>query len=227
MDDPGHQRIKLEIDLLESMYPDQIQFDPKAGEVGWRDDQGASLHLRLPESYPEHALPIVLSASINKTDVRELLRQRMVELQPGEEVLDSIVSAFQDLEVPDRTQEVSSKECDDGEDGESCTVVVWLHHLLNTNKRKQCLWAPETVSGLTKPGYPGVLVFSGPQRLVHAHVSELKQLNWQAFQVRLESSDEWTFSHSPGVKEVETMKEAVAALGPKHKQEFMEAMRMK
>ena len=107
-------------------------------------------------------------------------------------------------------------------------LIVWLHHLLNTNKRKQAL-SPSLpgVSGITKPGYPGVLIYSGSSEAVHEHVDALKQLNWQAFQVRYESDEAWTFTHGEGIKEVEAMKDVVAEVGSSNKDHFMEAMRMK
>lgn len=80
---------------------------------------------------------------------------------------------------------------------------------------------------MTKPGYPGVLVYSGLANAVHEHVDALKHLNWQAFQVRYESEEEWTFAHGAGVKEVEAMKDAVAEIGLERKERFMDAMRMK
>jgi hypothetical protein len=105
---------------------------------------------------------------------------------------------------------------------------VWLHHLLNTNKRKQALSPPSPeVSGATKPGYPGVLLYSGPAEAVSEHVNELRQLNWQAYSVRLKSDEAWTFKHGTGVQEFETMKEVVADIEEDKKQLFMEAMRMK
>jgi len=106
-------------------------------------------------------------------------------------------------------------------------VIIWLHHLLNTNKRKQALSPPAGVSGVTKPGYPGVLIYAGPYDLVHEHVNELKGLNWQAFQVRLEDDEAWIFAHGSGVREMEAMKDVVAAIGDQRKDLFMEAMRMK
>ncbi|EXJ90514.1 hypothetical protein A1O1_03617 [Capronia coronata CBS 617.96] len=96
------------------------------------------------------------------------------------------------------------------------TVIIWLHHLLALSKRKLAVTPTTTtttisttgttmssssssspsssnsisISGLTKPGYPGIMVFSGPKDLVDAHVRELRGLNWQAFQVRYDSDDE-------------------------------------
>ncbi|KAG9776345.1 hypothetical protein KCU88_g4896, partial [Aureobasidium melanogenum] len=88
------------------------------------------------------------------------------------------------------------------------TVIIWLHHLLALSKRKLAVTPSTTahthtttgtlsssssasgISGLTKPGYPGIMIFSGPRDLVDAHVAQLKGLNWQAFQVRYDSDDD-------------------------------------
>lgn len=84
----------------------------------------------------------------------------------------------------------------------SKTVIIWLHHLLATSKRKLALspsvvnsnsnsntTTTATISGMTKPGYPGVFIFSGPRDLVDSHVKELKSLNWQAFSKRYDSDE--------------------------------------
>ncbi|EHY52963.1 hypothetical protein HRR83_006204 [Exophiala dermatitidis] len=84
------------------------------------------------------------------------------------------------------------------------TVIIWLHHLLALSKRKLAVnptvqtgppslslsSSASGISGLTKPGYPGIMIFSGPRDLVDAHVAQLKRLNWQAFQVRYDSDDD-------------------------------------
>ncbi|KAL2429953.1 hypothetical protein ABEF95_013460 [Exophiala dermatitidis] len=88
------------------------------------------------------------------------------------------------------------------------TVIIWLHHLLALSKRKLAVTPSTTahthtttgtlsssssssgISGLTKPGYPGIMIFSGPRDLVDAHVAQLKGLNWQAFQVRYDSDED-------------------------------------
>ncbi|KAH9827583.1 hypothetical protein Tdes44962_MAKER02841 [Teratosphaeria destructans] len=230
MNEVQEERLSAEIALLESMYPEQMYYNEKARELTYRSDNG-SFHLRLPDGYPQNALPSVLSASQGKTDLREQLRQHIAKLEPGEEVLDEIILSFGELAEraalsSDATHPPDEK--DPVKEDKSSTIIVWLHHLLNTNKRKQAL-SPSCsgVSGITKPGYPGVLIYSGPSKAVHEHVNELKGLNWAAFQVRLEEDELWTFSHGSGVSEVEAMKDVVAEVGDDRKGPFMEAMRMK
>ncbi|KAF2772526.1 hypothetical protein EJ03DRAFT_324529 [Teratosphaeria nubilosa] len=231
MNEAQNERLSAEIALLESMYPEQIYYNEQARELTYRSAND-SFHLRLPDGYPETALPSVLSASQAKTDIREQLRQHIAKLDLGEEVLDAIVLAFEEL--AERTANASDDAThppdkkDPVKEDKSTTIIIWLHHLLNTNKRKQALSPPSPgISGITKPGYPGVLIYSGPSKAVHEHVNELKGLNWAAFQVRLEEDELWTFSHGSGVREVETMKDVVAEVGEGRKGPFMEAMRMK
>lgn len=229
------ERLRTEVSLLESMYPDQIQYNGKSREVLYHADN-ASFILRLPAEYLDSSLPDVLSASQGRLDLRESLRDYIKQCETGEEVLDSIILAFNEMaESHARETETAAESMADRQKAamhsdteHKATIIVWLHHLLNTNKRKQALSPPSPdVSGITKPGYPGVLIYSGPASAVHEQVNELKQLNWAAFQVRLESEDEWSFTHGAGVKEVEAMKDVVAEVGEARKEVFLEAMRMK
>ena len=233
MSNEEDDRLKSELSLLEAMYPDQVVFDSNARELRYTTDHG-SFQVRLPPGYLQDELPIVISTSFYRTDGREALANRVKSYDIGEEVLDSVILAFNDL-LEQHLSELQSENISNNEisygstiDNQEATVIVWLHHLLNTNKRKQALAPPSSeVSGATKPGYPGVLLYSGPAKAVHEHVNELRQLNWQAFSVRLESDEAWTFEHGTGVQEFETMKEVVADIDDDKKQLFMESMRMK
>ena len=138
------------------------------------------------------------------------------------------LAAHHELEASSQSPEPpNSSETTDGSESGDATVIVWLHHLLNTNKRKLALSPDPSVSGITKPGYPGVLMYSGPAKAVREHVNELKGQNWAAFQVRLEEAEAWEFSHGKGVREVEAMGDVVAAVGEARKAEFMQAMKIK
>ena len=159
-------------------------------------------------------------------------------LTEGEEALDAIIACFRlliegtdsDLNSGAGTNnDLSAYKMTTGERGR--TVIIWLHHLLAPGKRKLAVAPPASISGITKPGYPGVLVFAGPKSPVMEHVNTLKAENWQAFQVRHEEDECWEFAHS-GVVEVETMSEAVAAVefgahGARRKQQFLEAVGIK
>lgn len=223
------ERLKSELSLLESMYPTQLTYDEKSNELAFTSGSGA-FSLRLTDGYLVNELPIILAASAGRADIRDELKACVSGCTMGDEILDSVISAF--IELAESRDVEGKRECITGNaierfENSKATVIVWLHHLLNINKRKQALSPPSNaVSGITKPGYPGVLIYSGPAEAVYEHVNDLKQLNWQAFQIRLESDEEWTFDHGSSVKEVESMKEVVGDIGDR-KATFMEAMRMK
>lgn len=223
-------RLQAEIDLLGAIYPENVSYNGKSREIKYSSDEGAFV-LRLPSGYLDNELPEALSASIGKDDARTQLKQHVQSLSTGEEVLDSLIAAFIDLagEASQASEVAAASEASPSTvtPNTHATIIIWLHHLLNTNKRKLALSPSAGVSGITKPGYPGVLIYSGSSQLVHEHIAELKRQNWQAFQVRLETDEVWTFAHGEGVREVEGMKDVVAAVGEERKSEFLEAMRMK
>jgi hypothetical protein len=230
MEPDNEERFKLELELLQSMYPDQITFAEKARELRFIDTD-SKLELQIPDGYLAAERPIVLTARVAQQDLREAVHQSILSCSAGEEILDSVIVSFLEIcsqartnvESEDRPAEPVANQA-----ARSVTIVVWLHHLLNTNKRKHALSpASSEVSGLTKPGYPGVLIFAGPEKAVQDHVNDLKHLNWQAFQVRLEDDGAWKFAHGNGMVEVESMKDVVAEIGDAKKDLFMEAMRMK
>ena len=218
----NEKRLEMEMSLLEAMYPAEIMFHKKTKEVIYVSDSG-SLHLRIPEAYPSSEAPEVISANdAHKVDLRDKMKQKIQSLPFGEEALDAVIAEFQalaaDLQVDTQKSSVSSNvECEikkicpsEGQGEAKKTTVIWLHHLLNTSKRKKVLArSVSEISGVSKPGYPGVLIFSGPARVVNDHVNELRQLNWQAFQIRLEEPQEWRFAHERGVVEVESLKDVV------------------
>lgn len=218
-EDPS--RLDNEIELLTAIYPDQATYSPRSRELKFTQDH-ATLHLRIPDTYPECGLPDILSATeSSKQDIRNETKASIqaLNLAEGEESLDAIISAFQDLlsnraesrSISSAKSSTSHHQQRDSNGGGNTpkTVIIWLHHLLNTSKRKLCL--SPTFAGVTKPGYPGVLVYSGPAAAVDAHVCELKKQNWAAFQVRFEEEVEWVFRHE-GVREVEGMGDVVRAL---------------
>jgi hypothetical protein len=224
-------RLEMEVELLEAMFPEQATYDSKARELKYTQG-GAILQLRLPESYPESGLPDVIAASnAAKTDIRTATKSAIKDsgLIEGEEALDAIIAAFQQVIESDITdQNVNQSSSHTGDTDSVKTVIIWLHHLLATSKRKLAI-SPSTLSGLTKPGYPGVMIFSGPALAVTEHVNTLKAENWQAFQVRYEEDVLWKFGHGKGVKETETMGEVVKGVEGKagQKEEFLKAVGIK
>ncbi|KAF2213435.1 hypothetical protein CERZMDRAFT_39129 [Cercospora zeae-maydis SCOH1-5] len=233
MSSEREERLATELELLGSMYPEQVTYTEKGREIAYTSGTG-SLKLRLPDGYLEDSHPDVISASVGKQDIRDQMKQCIDRSEIGEEVLDAVINDFIDICETSRHTgaeaagtQVPSQAIADSSAPQSFTVIIWLHHLLNTNKRKLALHPADTVSGITKPGYPGVLIYSGPTKDVQEHVNELKAQNWQAFQPRLESDEGWTFKHGRGVIEVEAMKDVVADLDDERKEEFLEAMRIK
>lgn len=220
MSEEDISRLDNEIELLTAIYPDQATFSLKSRELKFTQDH-ATLQLRIPETYPESGLPDLLAATdFTKHDIRTQTKTAIqaLGLPEGEEALDAIISAFQQV-ISDRletssiasTKSAKSLKSTKHEDPNTKkTVIIWLHHLLNTNKRKLCL--SPAFSGITKPGHPGVLVYSGPVAAINAHVNELKAQNWAAFQVRFEEEVEWRFKHGEGVREVESMADVVKLL---------------
>lgn len=224
-------RIESEIALLEAMYPEEVFYTAKSKEVQY-SHEGSVVLLRLPDFYPEAEQPQIISATNSKkVDLRDKLKQAFESLPVGEEALDAIINAFQDLvassEVEESPQHVHQMPTRQPDDAKKQTTIIWLHHLLNTNKRKLALSPSDNhVSGISKPGYPGVLIFSGLASGVQEHVNTLKQQNWAAFQIRYEEEFEWIFEHGNGVKEVESMGKVVKDVGAR-KNDFLEAMRLR
>ncbi|KAK5075514.1 hypothetical protein LTR64_001721 [Lithohypha guttulata] len=236
------ERQQAELALLQAMFPDQVTWNDQRQEVQYKSTAGASLTLRLPEGYPGKQEPTLLGAfDQQKKDIRQLTKDTFnsLNLPLDQEVLDTLLQRFEDVvESRARTLEStqSSKVLADSAttNEESCkTVVVWLHHLLNTNKRKLALHpsiGAAKIVGLTKPGYPGVLIYSGPREHVDAHVAELKDQRWQAFQVRMDVAGptSWSFSHGSGIREVESMSDVTQAIVEKENRDaFLEAIHIK
>lgn len=227
-------RLENELALLTSMYPDDLTYNAERRELYYRPNgQKAVLCLRIPSDYPSMSKPETVGGVVGLHDVRDRVRYILSPLEVGEESLDAVVAGFNDLaeEVVSQTQHNSEQDetSQRGEhSGQAKTVIIWLHHLLATAKRKAILSPPSPdIAGISKPGYPGVLVFSGPANAVDAHARELRGMNWQAFQVRAEEADLWEFKHGQGVMEFESMGEVVADLPEGRSDLFMEAMRMK
>ncbi|KAF2659214.1 hypothetical protein K491DRAFT_712745 [Lophiostoma macrostomum CBS 122681] len=234
-------RLEMELQLLEAMYPDQTQFDARSRDFKFSDG-AAVLQLRLPDTYPESDLPSVLSATdLSKNDTRDRVQAEIesLHLAEGEEALDAIIAGFQSIVAATNNTSNSQAVIDTPggtnqtpmpESGK--TVIIWLHHLLALSKRKLALAPSSSVTGVTKPGYPGVMVFSGPTSAVSEHINGLKAENWQAFQVRYEEAVLWDFAHGVGVREVETMGEIAKAIeagdrGTERKADFLKAVGIK
>ena len=224
-------RQEAEINLLQAMYPDELSYDDKSSELRYQDDDG-SLVLRIDESYPSKTKPTVIVAQFRQgtVDKREEIREAIASLTLGEEALDILITAFKDIAgSSEALQNYTDPNIrpQETEQSSKATFIIWLHHLLATEKRKLATRPTSPlVHGITKPGYPGVMIFSGQAAEVREHVGELRSLNWQAFQVRYEADEEWTFMHGNSIKEVETMSEVTQDMNEDCKKTFLGAMRM-
>lgn len=239
MDESAEERLDLELGLLKSMYPDALKFDEKAHELSFSSSTESTdkLVLRLGSTYPAHGTPEVISArDKNGRDLREEIKMLTQDVcrssgdmeSPGE-VLDAVLAAYLERLDVSAAAEVSREGVAVQEAVETPkTIIIWLHHLLATGKRKLAIHpsvASDKIRGLTKPGYPGVLVFSGSKSAVDAHVHELKSQNWQAFAVRYEEDEEWEFAE--GIREVETMGEAAQAVEESKREIFLKVIGVK
>ena len=225
-----------ELDLLQAMYPEQVQWHEQRQELTYTSISGADLVLRLDNEYPEKSTPTLISAiGSNKEDFRDRMRTCLKHIaeSSGEAVLDEVIQIFEDLVQSSVSNDKVTEDIVDQPTESFKTTIIWLHHLLNTNKRKLATTPESRISeiiGLSKPGYPGVLIYSGNAAAIDAHVAILKDQRWQAFQVRLDEtvSQPWTFSHSSGVKEVESMSDITSALQVvSQKEAFLKAMHIK
>lgn len=236
MEENSEERLSLELELLRSMYPGLVQYESKARDVSFSSTEGSAdkLVLRLPSTYPEHGFPEVISArGSSGTDLRAamkaIVQQTCQENQEGE-MLDALLIKYTEMQDSISGQEVlpeAAEELPETQDRKK-TVVIWLHHLLATSKRKLAIQPSsmaDQVRGVTKPGYPGVMVFTGTQAAVDDHVAELKSQNWQAFAVRYEDNEEWRL-HS-GISEVETMSEVVQCIEEHRREAFLKAVGVK
>ncbi|GAW17924.1 hypothetical protein ANO14919_073930 [Xylariales sp. No.14919] len=248
------ERFGAELDLLLAMYPDSLGFSPKARELKYshRHDESSAkppavLILRLPDTYPLSGLPEVISATGHyREDLRSATKAAFCSIgaPAGEEVLDALLLAFRDLVSSQESlhrntalQEASRPKSSETNVPANRTVIIWLHHLLNTNKRKLALnpsMVGSDISGITKPGHPGVLIFSGESSAVESHVVELRNQRWQAFQIRYDTdnagapSEIWQFKHGAGICEVGAMSDvAQSIVDPALKEVFLGSIGVK
>ncbi|EXJ58125.1 hypothetical protein A1O7_05549 [Cladophialophora yegresii CBS 114405] len=265
-------RFENELALLEAMYPGLISFDSKSRDLKYTspNSSSATLVLRLHDQYPTGPdKPQIISASSgSRNDIRNKVQQAVETVmfeEQGSEILDILINRFEEITAETAQGPVAGTSDgqhnatkDNGVDADAeftqpfKTVIIWLHHLLATSKRKLAVnpslnarvlsrsgYSSLDISGITKPGYPGIMIFSGRSDLVEAHVAELKALNWQAFQIRYDSAeeskqhdrapDQWQFSCCKGkIVELETMAEIVQSIVKEdQKSIFLQAVGLK
>lgn len=182
---------------------------------------------------------------------RAALARQVEELESGVEVLDVLINAFVE-HLPELTAEGSESEAESLSSTTASKpasgktkgkgkgrgpprikrVVIWSHHLLATSKRRDILaWSKElALAGYSRPGYPGAVFAEGEEDQIDEFVRRLKQLRWQALQVRAEDVGEQRLcGPGEGVQEVEGLGEVSDGL-KKRSQEctemFLEGMKI-
>jgi hypothetical protein len=125
------------------------------------------------------------------------------------EIIDAFISWTPSSSSAMLTEE-SSLPLESSTPATNFVILIWIHHLLSTTKRKAIL-ALEALRGLSKPGYPGILVLQGPKDALDNAVTNLKAMKWQAMQVRaeIECNDKQL---KDGIHEVEKVSEVVEKL---------------
>jgi hypothetical protein len=173
----------------------------------------------LPETYPNHDNPSVfLSASSLSKDTYSTLQSKLNYLlasltSKDDERLHEIIDAFISWTPPSSTTnptEAPRLPLESPLSTPNFVILIWFHHLLSTTKRKAIL-SLEGLRGLSKPGYPGILVLQGRKDALDKSVTNLKAMKWQAMQVRgeIECNDKQL---KDGIHEVEKVSEVVEKL---------------
>lgn len=166
----------------------------------------------------------------------------MHDQEPDIEVLDLIVTSFTQylatLEPQENAETSESSPKDDRNKSKKQKhvikrVVIWSHHLLATSKRRDIqVWSRELhLSGFARPGYPGAVFAEGDEDQVDEFVTRLKQLRWQALQVRAEERVDSRVcgTGEGGIEEVEGLGDIAEALkrkDPECAKMFLEGMKI-
>ena len=142
----------------------------------------------------------------------------------GYECLDLLVEGFKDwLENQTATRSQEVKDAAGIKASGTKTkktrikrALLWSHHLLATSKRKDIVtWSRELhLGGFSRPGHPGAIFIEGEEDAVDEFVHRIKQLRWQALQVRAEDVVERRVcgDGKEGVTEVEGLGDVVERL---------------
>lgn len=220
------------------MYPTEVTFNNPNNEPPDLSTQDAhdpsftlkinddyTLELSLPPSYPETNLPTAYLAcsgqipTSTRKRARSLLSSTLADITPGQECLDVLVQ-----QLSEQLSTLSTTEDDDHSHNSQNntqtkpqshtprikTTLLWSHHLLATSKRKDIVsWSRSLrLHGYSRPGYPGAILIEGEEDDVDEFVSRIKELRWQALQVRGEETSEKRRlggSQGYGTKEVESL----------------------
>ncbi|CAG8619370.1 14343_t:CDS:2, partial [Acaulospora morrowiae] len=197
-------------------------------------EEGSWFNVFLPEKYPEATPECYFSwDSANRqiwNEVNKEIELRLKKRSYGECCVFELYQharSFLQQHISEGTSETLEPKSDNDIDDENtqriCRVLIWTHHLLSLEKRKNiCRWAEELrIWGYSKPGYPGIIIAEGLYDNVREYISRLKKLNWQAITVRSEEIEKIENAlqnydkhmklrlgrDQPGISEMESMSE--------------------
>lgn len=258
-DEEKLERQYNEISLLQTMYPDEMTItkapaSSEDAEVEIRLDKSHTLVFTLPSrEYPVSVKPHVLldfGSHVPNSDRKELrarLKDVVEQQESGVECVDLIIGdfksqleSFEILKGASGAGQDAEKSSNAEKSVKGMRVVLWMHHLLATSKRKAILQLSKELglAGFSKPGYPGSVYVEGEAEAVRSFVDELKSMRWQAIQER--ATDEVLLSSltllgkgAAGVREVEGLGDISEGLmasgpqGPMIAQLFLESMKIK
>jgi len=198
----------------------------------------------LPPDYPAHSKPRISLSCGGDIDratqkaARSQLNTVVEGVEPGVECLDIIVNEFIDIlstqSNPDleADRESNSKASADNSTNHIKRAVIWSHHLLATSKRRSIInWSKELhLGGYSRPGYPGAIFVEGEEDYVDEFIRRLKELRWQALQVRAsQTCKRRVCSSEDGIVETEGLgqiAEALKARGDGSADMFLEGMKI-
>ncbi|KAI5251103.1 DUF1115-domain-containing protein [Aureobasidium subglaciale] len=235
----NRERQAAELTLLATMYPSEFSWrsnpPPDLETPAITTDPNFTLTVHpsyalefsLSDTYPDTQKPHVYLSCGGDVDTstrkraRAKLSEMVEEQEAGIEMLDLVVTLFTE-HLPELTESNSDADQDgDKDDGphqhtsQIKRVVIWSHHLLATSKRKDIqAWSKElSLSGYSRPGHPGSIFAEGDEDQIDEFIRRLKQLRWQALQVRgEETADKRICGPGHGILEVEGLGEIAEAL---------------
>ncbi|GAB7344949.1 hypothetical protein MBLNU457_3382t1 [Dothideomycetes sp. NU457] len=210
-----------------------------------------TLELSLPPNYPETNLPTAyltcnghIQTSTRK-QARSILSAVLADITPGQECLDVLVQQLSEQlstlsstddnnHTHDSQTNPRTKPQSQSHTSRIKTTLLWSHHLLATSKRKDIVsWSRSLrLNGYSRPGYPGAVLIEGEEDDVDEFVSRIKELRWQALQVRGEETSEkrrLAGSDGFGTREVESLGDLAEELKARDKglaEWFLEGMKI-
>ncbi|CAG8498143.1 2184_t:CDS:2 [Dentiscutata heterogama] len=183
------------------------------------------LPCRYPEARPECYFSSDTATKQMWTEINQEIEKKLNERCDNGWYRPSHIKSFlqQPVIIETSTSELSQFNEKSDYSFKICRILIWTHHLLSLEKRKcVCRWANELgIWGLSKPGYPGIIIVEGLYDNVQDYISRLKNLKWQAITIRSEESEVYNsplHNHgefvkirlgriNPGVSEFESMSE--------------------